>query len=89
MAAVTLKAFTGQGNRHIDTSEANNLPAVVRQLVSEHQALKTLFDGHKHSFDGTGGADQISNTPVTGATSGTATAGVATVFPVTEITIET
>ena len=89
MPAVTLKLRTGQGGRHTDTSEPNNLPAVVRQLVTEVQALNAIFDAHKHSFDGTAAADSISGAPVTGATTGSATGGVVTALPASVITIET
>ena len=89
MPAVTLQLRTGQGGRHNDTSEPNNLPAVVRQLATEIAAMKVIFDGHKHSFDGSQGASAISGASVTGTTTGTAAGGTTSPFATSLITIET
>jgi hypothetical protein len=59
-----------------------SLLRAIRSLKNDFDNLKTIFDGHKHSFDGTQAADSISETPVTGATTGSATGGVATVVTV-------
>ncbi len=49
----------------------------IAALKASLDDVKTKYEGHKHSFDGSQTTDAITHTPVTGATSGTATGGTA------------
>lgn len=69
---------------HFNLGAAREL---MNELIAESADLRAKYDAHKHSFDGTGGASQVSGTPVTGATSGTAAGGVASPAAAATVTV--
>jgi hypothetical protein len=78
MAATIKKHFADGGQGVSSPREKNGLRALFVQVLADLTAIKTKFEAHKHSFDGTAGsASAITGTPVTGATTGTAVGGTA------------
>ena len=80
MAVIKKSMAAGAGGRVAGSlsRDGNDLYDILVSIVSDLDNIKSIFDGHKHSFDGSQAASSISNTPVTGTTSGTAAGGTAT-----------
>ena len=58
-----------------DAPTNRRLFEMLQSLADDLNEIKTKYEAHKHSFDGGQTTDAITNTPVTGTTSGTATGG--------------
>ncbi len=72
----------GEGGSNLSDDGIKGLVRALRSVKEDLDQTKAIFDAHKHSFDGSQAADSISNTPVTGTTTGSATGGTPTVIPV-------
>lgn len=78
MATISLsRRALRMGKAGVPVNDWNDLVTILNAIIDLVNELKTLYDGHKHSFDGTQAASSVSNTPVTGATTGTAAGGTA------------
>jgi hypothetical protein len=68
----------GDAGSLISGGGKRSLRSVLQSICDDLAGVKAKFNAHKHGFDGTSAAtSRITNTPVTGTTSGTALAGTA------------